>query len=86
MANAAKAALQTLRERKLLAFRQPKGGGKAEWVPTDMGRAVFESSMTTEHGTALYLALARLCKSELGLQDLAQLIFLIIQVADRLHD
>ena len=76
-----KAALGSLRSRKLLTFQQRVSGSRAEWVPTTMGRAVFESSMPTSQGAALYHSLARLHTSEAVIEDSAQLIFLIIQVA-----
>ena len=50
-----------------------------------MGLAVFESSLPTGQGTALYKALQELHASELVLGDQAQLIFLIIQAGSILQ-
>ena len=78
---ATKAALQGLRDAKLLTFRKPDNGGKAEWISTEMGMAVFESSLPTDQGSALFKALQELHANELVLEDQAQLIYLIIQVS-----
>ena len=78
---ATKAALQGLRDQRLLTFWQAKEGATAEWVPTEIGRAVFESAMPTKEGTALYHSLAELCTHRMHLQDQAQLIYMLIQVA-----
>ena len=78
---ATKAALQSLRAEKLLTFRKPADGSRAEWKPTEMGLAVFESSLPTDQGTALYTALQKLHANQVVLEDQAQLIYLVIQAS-----
>ena len=84
------AALQSLRERKLLSFRPPEGqeGGGPQWLPTQMGRSVFESGMETEAGIALFKRLEHANSSGLlGMrndgrnQGALHLIFMVIQAS-----
>jgi hypothetical protein len=51
---AAKAALGSLRNRKLLSFRAHTGDEKPKWRATAMGKAVFTSSLPTHLGEKLY--------------------------------
>jgi hypothetical protein len=78
------AALQALRDRKLLTFRRRESDPGPQWLPTHMGLSVFESGMETEAGIALY---SRLEEAGTGLfhmtknpSGMLHLIFVVIQV------
>ena len=78
---ATKAALQALRNLKLLSFRQVKGAAGPQWLTTQIGRAVYECSMPTAAGIALFNALKQTHEDGLDLSEGAPLIYLVVQVS-----
>ena len=78
---ATKAALQALRDLKLLSFRHVEGAAGPQWRPSDMGRAVYASSMATDAGIALFHALKQTHEEGLDLSEGVPLIYLVIQVS-----
>lgn len=79
---ATKAALNALRVRGLLSFRQENQspGAAGVWSATTLGRAVVAGGLPTEAGMKLYATLDKVQDRGIVLSSSVHLIYLLLQV------